>query len=325
MKKNLALHLDKTTLRAPRRSLNMKEDQPAERKLRPAFLVNAMLLTLVLVAPIPFLTQFVKEIPLISLILGEVSLIFLIVLASFPKAGIKEIIKLGLQYLIFLSLAFSVLSFMPFAQKFKLFAFEMTNTAIPNSVAVNIVGLVLINVLVCILFAIELNRKAPVRRFKTKEERDMAKIAELETEQERSSFSNNLKAEVNSLFDLYLKDYESGEIESNRKLENIENVLLSNIDMNISGAVCVDKDGKMLHNTVFNWAGHAKDTIMDVFNRHNDISKKLGTGMLCQMIFQDREHWYIIAKFRGNYLILQTEEKDPAPLLETCYKVFRVL
>ncbi len=303
----------------------MQTETKVERKLRPAFLVNAMLLTLVLVTPLPFLTQFIKEIPIISLILGEVSLIFLVVLASFPKASIKEIIALGFQYLIFLSLSFAVLSFMPFAAKFKLFAFEMSSSGIPNSVAVNIIGLVFINFLVCLLFAVELNRKAPVRRFKTKEERDLAKIAEIEEEQERVDFSNNLKAEVGSLFDLYLKDYESGEIEANRKLENIENILLSNIEMDISGAVCVDKDGKMLHNTVFNWSGHAKDTIMDVFNRHNEISKKLGTGMLCQMIFQDREHWYIIAKFRGNYLILQTEENDPSTLLETCYKVFRVL
>jgi hypothetical protein len=101
--------------------------------------------------------------------------------------------------------------------------------------------------------------------------------------------------------------------------------LLDNINEDITGAMCIDKDGAMLHDTVFNWVGYPKETLLGFFQRDNQISKELGTGALCQKLFKDSQHWYIIAKFRGNYLILQTEREDPRPLLETSYKVFKAL
>ena len=59
---------------------------------------------MLLVAPIPFFSQIIKDIPLISLFLGEVSFIFLVVLASFPKAGLNEILSIGSRYLFFVVL-----------------------------------------------------------------------------------------------------------------------------------------------------------------------------------------------------------------------------
>jgi hypothetical protein len=44
----------------------------SQRKLRISFLLNAFIVTLLLVAPIPFFSQIIKDIPLISLFLGEV-------------------------------------------------------------------------------------------------------------------------------------------------------------------------------------------------------------------------------------------------------------
>ena len=295
------------------------------KKVRISFLIQALLITLVLVAPLPFFTRIVKDIPLVSLLLGEVSLIFLVVLASFPKAGIKDILRIGSQYLFFIGACFAILSFIPLESKFKLFSFGEMAGMIPNLVSVNIIGIVILNTIACLFFGMELNRKEPTRRFKSAEEREMAQLAHLTEERQETEFKREMKKEVNSLFDIYLKDYELGEIENNEKLENIENILLENIDESITGAMCIDKDGNMLHNSVFHWSGYPKEKLLECFEENNQSSKTLGTGALCQMLYKDNNHWYIIAKYRGNYLILQSETTSPGNLLGTCYRVFKAL
>ena len=295
------------------------------KKIRVSFLVQALLITIVLVAPLPFFTRLIKDIPLISLLLGEVSLIFLVVLASFPKAGLKEILRIGSQYLFFIGACFAILSFLPLESQFKLFSFGAVKGMIPNLVSVNILGIIVLNTVSCLFFGMELNRKEPTRRFKNAEEREMAKFAHITEERQETEFKKELKKEVNSLFDIYLKDYELGEIENNERLENIENILLENIGENITGAMCIDKDGNMLHNSVFHWSGYPKEKLLECFQENNESSRTLGTGALCQMLYKDSSHWYIIAKYRGNYLILQSESGSPGNLLETCYRVFKAL
>lgn len=295
------------------------------KQIRISFLLRALLITLILVAPLPFFTRIIKEIPLVSLILGEVSLIFLVVLASFPKADLKNILRVGSQYLFFIGITFAILSFLPIDSKFKLFSFMVMKGSIPNLVSVNIIGIILLNTIACLFFGMELNRKEPTRRFRNSEEREMAKLANLTEEREETEFKKELKKEVNSLFDIYLKDYELGQIENNEKLEDIENILLGNIGENITGAMCIDKDGNMLHNSVFHWSGYPKEKLLECFQENNLSSKELGTGALCQMLYKDNNHWYIIAKYRGNYLVLQSEADKPGNLLETCYRVFKAL
>jgi hypothetical protein len=295
------------------------------KKIRISFLIRALLTTLVLVAPLPFFTNIVKEIPLVSLILAEISLIFLVVLASFPKASIREILKIGSQYLFFIGFVFAILSFLPFESQYKLFHFGDLGGMIPNLVAVNIIGLIVLNTLAFLFFGLELNRKEPTRRFKSAEERKMASLVKLSEDREETEFKKELKKEVNSLFEIYLKDYELGALENNEKLENIEKALLENIGENITGAMCVDNEGNVLHNSVFHWSGYPKEKLLDCFNENNKSSIELGTGALCQMLYKDSNHWYIIAKYRGNFLILQSEAPSPGNLLETCFRVFRTL
>jgi hypothetical protein len=301
----------------------------SHRKLRISFLLNAFIVTLLLVAPIPFFSQIIKDIPLISLFLGEVSFIFLVVLASFPKAGLNEILRIGSRYLFFVSSCFSVMSFLPIDAKFKLFSFDFSEGGMPDMVAVNIIGLIILNTVACLFFGVELNRKdLPSEEIelprKTKVE-DILLPRPAEVEPPKNEISSELKKDVNTLFELYLQDYEAGNLESDEKLENIENALLTNITPKISGAMCTDKQGNVLHDTVFHWEGYPRETLIQVFNRNNENSKELGTGALCQLLLKDGTYWYLVAKYKGNFLMLQTDENDPSALLETGYKVFKAV
>ncbi len=304
---------------------------PNKAGIRISFLLTTLVIALILGTPIPFLTRIIKEIPLVSLFLGEVSLVFLVILASFPKAGIKEIVTISSQFLIVIGVCFGILSLIPIAPEFRLFSFGDIESGIPNLVSVNIIGVIALNFVVCFLLNIELKRKkhanAPAGSFSQRrlKNKNFNLAPDIEGVGEVKTFGSELKKDVNSLFDLYLKEYEDGQIDINLKLENIEKVLLENINLDITGAMCIDKDGAVLHDTVFQWSGYPKENMLDLFQRNNQISKDLGTGVLCQMLFKDGTHWYIIAKFRGNYLILQSEKKNPSPLLETSYKVFKAL
>ncbi len=291
------------------------------KQIRLRFLFNALLITLFLGAPIPFFSQIVKEIPIISLILGEVSLIFLVILASFPKAGIRDIIKIGCYYMFFIGTCFALLSFIPVEAKYKLFAFDAFEGFMPNLVSINLVGLIILNTVACLFFGMELSRKVPAS-MKT---REVEQLDDVQATAQKARASEEIKQEVNSLFDLYLKDYKLGKLEENDKLENLERALLENMDTDISGAMCADKEGKLLEDTVFAWSGYSKENLLEVFNAQSQNSKDLGTGRLCQILFQDSNNWYMVAKFRGNYLMLQTESIDPAPLLETSYRVFKAV
>jgi len=46
---------------------------------------------------------------------------------------------------------------------------------------------------------------------------------------------------------------------------------------------------------------------------------------LCQFLFNDDKYWYIVAKYRGNFILLQTDLADPGILMETIYKVISSL
>lgn len=302
-----------------------------QHKIRISFLLTTLAVALIVVTPIPFLTRIIKEIPLVSFFLGELSLVFLVILASFPKAGIKEIITISSQFLLVIAICVGILSLVPLQPEFRLFSFGELEAGIPNLVSINILGVVALNFVVCFLLNIELKRKKPLpapgtfgqRRMQNQKFTDS--INNDEGVGELIKFGSELKKDVNSLFDLYLKEYENGQFEENLKLENIEKVLLENITSNISGAMCIDKDGTMLHDTIFTWSGYPKEALIEMFRRDNQVSKELGTGALCQKLFQDKSNWYMVAKFRGNYLVLQSEQKDPASLLETSYRVFKAL
>lgn len=298
--------------------------------IRLSFLITTLVIALLLVTPIPFLTRIIREVPLISFFLGEISLVFLVILASFPKAGIKEIISASSQFLLVIAICVGILSLIPLQQDFRLFAFGEIEAGIPNLVSINVIGIIVLNFIVCFLLNLELKRQKsnPNNGSFSKRRSKNLSMEQINADAESNMITkmgSELKKEVNSLFDLYLKEYESGDKEENIKLQNFEAALLENISNDITGAVCVDKNGLILKDTVFTWSGYPKESLIEMFKRDNHISSELGTGILCQKLFIDNGVWYVIAKFRGNYLIMQTDRKDPSPLLETTYKVFKAL
>jgi hypothetical protein len=269
--------------------------------------------------------MFILNIPTASLLLGQIALVFLFILAAFPKADFKQILVNASKYLAFIGLCYSFIAFLPLAESNKLLLIESFDEGFPGVISVNLIALIIINVLTfavwgsglgdyLLLLAME---KAPPPR--PKEEKKEKEFVKAEQTQE------SVRKEVESLFDLYLRDYESGKDEKNPNLEHLENVLLGNMDLNIKGALCIDKSGKTLEDTIFHWDGPPKELLLDLFKKHGEISSKLDAGNLCQMIVGSQGHWYIIAKYRGSFLILKSAAEDPGTLLETTYKVFKSL
>lgn len=265
--------------------------------IRLSFLAKALLFAVLLTAPMPFIAGWAKTIPLISLILGEVALIFLVILASVPKARLSEIANIGTYYLLFIGLSFALLSFVPAALNHKLFAFDGISFGIPTTVSVNLLGIIVLNIIASIAFSLELIGDEPVSK----------------TELRPAA----------SLYELYLQEFEQGRIGQDEELCNIERALLEGLDTRINSVICVDKDGNSLTSKFFEWKGIAEKILIESFNRQDQISRELGAGLLCQMLLRDDEHWYVVSKYRGNYLMLQAANTDASPLLETSFRVFK--
>jgi cell division protein FtsB len=313
------------------------------------FLLISFFLVVALSGLLPFFLDFSKEIPLISLVLGQIALVFLFVLGSFPKAEIKELMRVSSVSLLFIGLAYSLLGFLPFEQK--VFVLQISQTIFPDSVSVNLASLLVLNIFSFTLLNIDFNLRnnvsqeettakkfdeiKPKQNEKFKEEPKQQKpikqeIKKLQVEEDRISrqkLETALKREVDSLFDLYLHDYEgtNDTKEQSIDLELFENALLNNMDMNIRGAICLDKHAETLKDTVFHWDGTNKDTLIEFFKKNDAISRQIGAGKLCQLLVSNDDHWYIISKFRGNYLVLKSANMDIKPLINTAYKVFKSL
>lgn len=311
------------------------------------FLFTSLFLVVILSALIPFFVDFSKEIPLISLVLGQIALIFLFVLGSFPNAEIKEILRMSTVSLLFIGFAYSLLGFIPSPEK--VFVLQINPGSIPNIVSVNLISLLTINIFSFTLLNIDFNlrkksleelanlkneeikesekiKEIKKQEIKSKAAKEEAKkLQEAEDRASRVKLENTLKREVDSLFNLYLSDYEqnSGSKEKGIDLEILENALLNNMDMKIKGAICLDKNGEALKDTVFHWDGTHKDVLVEFFGRNNEISKQIGSGKLCQALISNDNHWYLISKFRGNFLILKSSDMDIKPLIDTAYKVFK--
>jgi len=69
--------------------------------------------------------------------------------------------------------------------------------------------------------------------------------------------------------------------------------------------------------------GEAKDDLMAIFSSHQDLITKMDSGILCQMLFAQGEHWYLIAKFKSQYIIMRSCQSEPSSLLDTGYKVLK--
>lgn len=387
------------------------------RRPKHVFTAISFAVAILIGALIPFFSKVVKEIPAISLSLGQVALVFLFTLAAFPRASYKQIIKLSINYLVFIGACFALLSFMPFPAETKLFAFNANASSFNSAVAVNLVCFLFLNLVSFIFmnlgfyvypdsktkdssnieetetvpveepmaispetnFSQELlhmqeqqyeesfaestieqpmnqqpsyyeeapmHYEAPAQSYAP--ENNMAATENLEgminsqtfiedpfenlaqtqsKVQQGKQYIDELKNEVESLFSLYVTedDEESRGHDQNEKLEILENTLLNNLDLNVQEALCVDKDGNILEDTVFHWNSVPKEQLLRIFNEHKEFCKNLRTGKLCQLLINDSGSWFMIARYRGNYLILKTAAPDPLPLLNTSFKVFKAV
>jgi len=108
---------------------------------------------------------------------------------------------------------------------------------------------------------------------------------------------------------------------SREQLEQLEQALLNNIDFKIEEALCISSTGEGLEDSIFHW--HSADTsrVLKAFETYNKFAKATDMGELCQLVFKHGRDWYMISKYQGSYLVLKTAHTDPAPVLETTYRV----
>jgi hypothetical protein len=320
------------------------------KNIRFSFLAIAFLICNLVVLPFDFFVQIKFSIPFWSFYLLEICFAFLVLFAAFPKNGLSVISKISTSFLVFLSICFLFQGFLPFAAEHKLFAFEFQDNLANTKIVINLVGLVVMHILACFLFASELLRKedseelhadfdqGSTLQYQREENEAMMmreefldeEVSQEEYYQEDYQEEVDYKEEVNSLFDIYLDDYENNqfannEVEEAQKLHNMEELLINNLKEGVTGAMCINPKGEELHDQVFHWQGFNKFDLLELFKANDNLCKSLEEGSLCQVLFSDSQHWYLIIKYRGNYLLLQTNEKQPDELIENGFYLVQAI
>lgn len=249
------------------------------------------------------------NLPLVTMILGQVSLAFFMILINFPKRSLLEIFRINSRYLFFLAVIYASLSLVPVSPKF--ITFGNVSKSFPELIKVNLLSIIFANLLSILFFAKA--AKAKSKNLDTKKEK---------TQKTKLNIDRNTQEE-NSLLDLYIQ--EKKEKTEDLNLENLENIMLKKLTQEIIGAKCLNKEGKGNPDTVLKWMGYDCEKLISIFNKNNLSSQQLGLGALCQFLFNYDKSWYIVLKYRGNFILLQTDIPDPSILMETSYKIISEL
>jgi hypothetical protein len=114
--------------------------------------ILAILLSVGLTTPVLVLTRTNLETPLISLILGQVAIVFLVVLAAFPKHRLVEICSICSKYLCFIAFCFAIIAFIPFPVSNKLLAFTKFYGIVPVMINTNMVAILMLNILAALFY-----------------------------------------------------------------------------------------------------------------------------------------------------------------------------
>jgi hypothetical protein len=266
-------------------------------------------------------SSLVTEISILNLLMGELAFAFLSISFMFPAVDNKKVIKLSAEFLVIIAVFFLLLVFVPLGEGTPAFIFKepLVNQVAgdnsggqsPTAVLVNAYVLLLINLLVFGMIYLKErlhwktifdDSETTVNSFKKADFSNL--IAEVPEEQLKNKqqalksrrMANELKDEVSEIFDVYLEQF-STKSYSFTSLEK----------------------------SVFFWDDSDKDELISVFKNSSQASKAIGTGKLCQALISSGTVWYLIAEFKGNYLLLKSRAKDYAPLLDTAYKVFKYL
>jgi hypothetical protein len=135
-----------------------------------------------------------------------------------------------------------------------------------------------------------------------------------------SPISPQQQASTETLGSVYNSE-RSNEPATKEQLEHLEQTLLNNIDFKIEEALVINTNGQGLEDTVFHWHSGDKQRILKIFERYNKYAEATEMGGLCQLAFKQGRDWYMISKYQGSYLVLKTSHPEPAPVLETTYRV----
>lgn len=337
------------------------------------FSALALIATITIAAFLPFFSQLAKHISIISLCFGQVALIFLFILAAFPRANYRHIIELSTAYISFIGICFVLLSFLPFDSSNKIFGWEnlpsLVLVDLPTLIFLNIGSFVYMNLGFYIYKESEdgsnpeniSHTEDDSQNYQESFKDSLIKIYKQYTKSTTKSETPNqipaskpiaqklespmvipekrnygsmekvkkeLKSEVENLFSVYLNEEPASPVSPDKRkeqLNEIEEILIKNLDSSIEEALCMDSHGKILNNSVFRWRDANPEDLIDLFDRHNLSSEKLNTGRLCQVLAKSENHWYMIARYRNNFLALKSNEEDPGALLDTSFKVFKSL
>ena len=316
-------------------------------------IVSLIVAVLILMTVLSYLSAFsslVTEISILNLLMGELAFAFLSISFMFPSVDNKKVIKLSAEFLVIIAVFFLLLVFVPLGEGNPAFIFKepLVNQVAsgnrgqsPTAVLVNAYVLLLINLLVFgIIYLKERlhwktifdDSETTVNSFKKADFSNL--IAEVPEEQIKNKqqalksrrMANELKDEVSEIFDIYLEQFSTKSYSNtNAKLSSLEEALLKYINKDITAALCLDDSFTSLEKSVFFWDDSNKEELTSVFKNSSQASQAIGTGKVCQALISSGAVWYLIAEFKGNYLLLKSRAKDYAPLLDTAYKVFKYL
>lgn len=228
--------------------------------------------------------------------------------------------------------------FLPIHADHKILSFEITEKITSLKIIINVLGIIALHITGCFLFASELLRKEKDSSVKAERGSTLQYQKEVSMDQGYLNKENydqqdeiedtgniNYKENINSLFDIYLDDYENNPNKIQQKLGNMESILLNNLKEGITGAMCLDPHGEELHDQIFHWQGFDKYELIELYKTNDKLSANLNEGGLCQMLFSDQNLWYLVAKYRGNYLLLQTDEAKPDSLIENSFYLVQAI
>ncbi|MFZ4084186.1 MAG: hypothetical protein ACOYK1_01410 [Vampirovibrionia bacterium] len=313
-------------------------------------LVAAVLILMTVLSYLSAFSSLVTEISILNLLMGELAFAFLSISFMFPSVDNKKVIKLSAEFLVIIAVFFLLLVFVPLGEGNPAFIFKepLVNQVAsgnrgqsPTAVLVNAYVLLLINLLVFgIIYLKERlhwktifdDSETTVNSFKKADFSNL--IAEVPEEQIKNKqqalksrrMANELKDEVSEIFDIYLEQFSTKSYsDTNAKLSSLEEALLKYINKDITAALCLDDSFTSLEKSVFFWDDSNKEELISVFKNSSQASQAIGTGKVCQALISSGTVWYLIAEFKGNYLLLKSRAKDYAPLLDTAYKVFKYL
>lgn len=297
--------------------------------------IASILFALVCLSYLSALNTIFINVSILNLLMGELALAFLLNSLIFPTANNKRVIELSTKYLIITAGFFTLVAFLPSSSEQEVFSYSNYKAGIPLSVSVNSYALLLTNIFACLYLFLNQKlktvkeekvfysyKKSDIGSKIWGEEKDPEKLEKAVKSKEMAS---ELKSEVNEIFDIYLERFHEEEHNVDQKLEKLENALVKAINPKIAAALCLNEDFEKLEDTVFHWEGIEKENLSTLFQDFNKISTESGTGKLCQCLINMNETWYMIAQYRGMYLVLKSRENEFSNLLDVSYKVFKTL